>query len=632
MIPLLVVIFQLIACVGFGALILKLIGITRQKPAREHLVYAFVLGMGLIGWLVFFVGISANLNHFAFSSVLGIGVILAVYLRSGISITMARPKGLAPTLLFLLLAVVALMDLFEALTPTGDADTLAYHFALPKQFLVAGRIEFVPRALDGAVSLLVQMTYMPVLRLGGEMALMLWVFASGWVLVYAVYVMARRHLDGNWSLIVALVFATTPAIVYGAGTGQVETRNALFVVSAVLALTPRKQENALTWCFLAGLFAGFFVGGKYLGILFAAVGGIAVLWEKRRLGGGIVYGLGVLVAGSQWYVWNAVHIGDPVFPMFFEWLGKPDTPYWSAAHQEYLRNDYIPLFKKVPSDLFWAFVYPLKATLLGNQVFASERTGFGPVILLLLPFAMTAVWLFRSSIRRGPLLTYSLIVLLFYLIWFFSDSPQAVRLLLPIYPLLLVLVFVAAAKIADRPFVLKPLYLAVAVAVMVQMGGQTLHSLKAVKFIFGQETRQQFLLRTVANFEPALWINENLAASSKVFMVLRHYLYYLDVPYFYAHATQQAQVNLLPSATDPVQFIRQIRSLGISHLLLPELKQSAPSGYALLAAAALLAGCLSPEKSFSTISIQSRTLPTLGRSRSMLVLYRATYSDCRKFP
>jgi len=628
MTAILVAIAQLAACLGFGAAGLRILGIGSGAPVGERRVYAFALGMGLIGWAVFFIGIAGGLNDTVLSVLLGIGIAAAVYCRADLTFDIKKPDGLVPTGLILLLLLVGAIDLLEAYTPPGDGDTLAYHFALPKQFLAAGQIDFVPRALDGAVSLLVQMTYLPVLGLGEETGLLLWTFASGWIAVYAVYVMARRHLRRNWSLAVALALATTPAVVYGAGAGLVEIRNLLFVVAALLALTAVEGRKGFSYILLVGLFAGFFVGGKYLGLLFAAVCGLAVLWDRRRLTDGIVFGIAVLVAGSQWYAWNAIHIGDPLFPMFYEWLGKTGTGYWDAEHQKFLREVFLPSYRAVPSDLFWLIAYPFKATLAGEQAFSSGRTGLGPLVLLLLPFAAGGVWAFRKSIRRGPLLTYALVAALFYVIWFFSGSPQRVRFLLPIYPLLLIVMSVAASKIAGQRYVLYPLILAFCFSIGVQLGGQALYNLNAAKFVFSRETRQEFMLRTVTNSVPVPWINENLTGNSRLLTPYRYYLYYLDVPYFYAHPVQQAQVNLLPDARDPMLFVRQVRALGVTHLLFPKAEDAGTAVPTSLLGKALSLGCIVPEKEFATTNLTSRTMPSLGESKFTMSLYRVVESDC----
>ena len=92
-----------------------------------------------------------------------------------------RPSERADGVFWALLAMLAFVlacDLCEGLAPPADADSLAYHFALPKQFLSAGHLQFVPRAVDGAVPLLPQMTYLVALGLGGERAMTLWTMVS----------------------------------------------------------------------------------------------------------------------------------------------------------------------------------------------------------------------------------------------------------------------------------------------------------------------------------------------------------------------------------------------------------------------------------------------------------------------
>ena len=86
---------------------------------------------------------------------------------------------------------------FEA-APPADADTLAYHFVVPRKFLLDATLNFIPRAIDGAVPLLVQMTYVPALALGGEGAATLWALVSGWAAAASATDMAKLN-DVFWT-------------------------------------------------------------------------------------------------------------------------------------------------------------------------------------------------------------------------------------------------------------------------------------------------------------------------------------------------------------------------------------------------------------------------------------------------
>ena len=205
----------------------------------------------------------------------------------------------------------------------------------------------MPRALDGAVPLLVQMTYVPALGLGGERALTLWTFVSGWGLAALFYTVCRRHLDITWSLAAVLVLVTTPAVVFGAGSGQVEARLAMFAAVAAIATASALGTGRLRYAALAGLAAGFFMGGKYTGLFFVAATGVVLLARRGWLIRGAVFAGAALVAGGQWYGWNWYNTGDPVFPLLFGWLDYGDNGYWDADHAALLKQAFLEKSKRL---------------------------------------------------------------------------------------------------------------------------------------------------------------------------------------------------------------------------------------------------------------------------------------------
>jgi len=630
-----------LACVGAGAAMLRALGILDQLPRGERVAWSFALGIGVTGWITFF---PAMLGLIAPAWLAALGVMLACgsafLIRSNQCRTL--PANIDPTgwILCAGIAVALAFDLLEGISPPADADSLAYHFALPKQFLADGKPIFVPRAADGAAPLLLHMTYLVALGLGGETGLTLWTMLSGWMAAWLVFILCRRFLDLNWSLAVALIFLTTPAVLYGAGAGQMETRLVLFAVGAAFAASRSMRDGGLRWVVLAGLLAGFFAGSKFMGLVFLASCGLPILFHRRWLARGAAFGVVALIAGGQWYGWNWVHSGDPLFPMLFTHLGLPDSDIWNARQAAFFEATYFGTEAPTPRTMVGLISYPFLATLRGAAIFESGRTGFGPYGLLILPFAVAALWNFRKRIAAHPLAIPVIIAFLFYIIWFISGSSQRVRHLLPIYPIALIGLTVAGQRWwAGRRAIGSAAAFAAALTIAIQLAGSGIFGASYLRHVVSDETREQFLLRSVRQYQPVPWINQNLDRKShKVLLLSRHLVYLMEVPVFYAHVQMQAVIEMRPDSDNPILFLNQMKKQGITHLFItnvpvPAKPSTGPvdptAGFVRLVDMLERARCTSEIKRFKMRIGASRTLSTLGTLQTRMRLLALTPTVCR---
>jgi hypothetical protein len=558
-----------LGCAGGGRALLHILGLdTRIEPRLAHPI-AFVLGVGLLGWLTFFVALTGLLAPAYLVALVACGL-------PGLALRLPwQPVAAAPgrrdldafiaTGLALLAAIVAL-EIVQAMAPPADADTLGYHFALPKQFLGAGRLVFVPRAVDGAAPLLLHMTYLVALGIGGETALTLWVALLGWAALWLFYALAREFFDRAWAVLLVLLLATTPAVVYGAGSGQLELKLSLFAMVAGFAVARAVRTGDWRFACLAGLAVGFYIGAKYTGLIFAAVCGLALLMQRRWFLHGAIYGLVALVVGSQWYLWNTVNAGDPLFPILYDWFGAKHG-YWSAEIAAYLHSQWVPEENPAPRTLVWLIAYPFAATLRAIESWDSGRTGLGPFGLLVLPFVLLGLWRFRGRVAASPLRSYAVIVLVFYVVWYLSGTSQRVRHLLPIYPLFLLGITVAAQRFVRERGLLAPFYGAVLLTLLVQCGVVAVFNLNYVRYLASGETREAFLLRNVARYAPVPWLNAHLTQHDRVLLTERQLVYHLDVPSYTGSERYQYLVDLIPGSSNPRRFLAEIARLGITHIV-----------------------------------------------------------------
>jgi hypothetical protein len=634
-----IILFEALACLGIGGMLLRISGIGGRLMPDERLSWAFALGLGGLGWLLFFPGIAGWFTPGALFALLAVSCLGVLGLCSPLEGSAPPGRGIeapasSPQVVVLVLAGLALIlgfDFIEGLAPPADADSLAYHFALPKQFVAAGRIEFVPRAVDGAAPMLVQMTYVPALSLGGERALTLWTMVSGWASAALLYGICRRFLPPIWSLGTALVWLGTPAVLYGAGSGQVEIRNGMFVMCAAFSVLEARRTGFARYALLAGMATGFFMATKYLGLLFAVAAGLTILVQRRWFLHGALFGLAALVAGGQWYAWNWLHTGDPVFPMLFEFVGS--SPYWDAAHHEAFIDRMKQAEQAVPINVFWLVAYPFAAAVGLYPKFESGRTGFGPFVLFVLPFAVAGLCRFRHRLMASPLFSIAAIVTVFYVLWYVTGSSQRVRHLLPVYPLLLICIMVAAHRWARATKNVAPLAAAVFLASGLQLAGQGIFSINYARYTFGEESREAFLMRNVRAYSPVPWINAHLKKTDRLFLYNRQLIYLIDVPTFYGHELDDALINDLQSADDPARLLGQFRAQGVTHLLVsPPRNDADPMRGDTLWQALVEPGCLVHRRDFTTLLISSRTLaPGRDRHESVISLYELSRNGCRLY-
>lgn len=527
----------------------------------------FAAGFGLIGWLIFTIGITANLSTIFLWGLVGLGLLGLWAARDHTyKPTTTEPTTVVHIGLAILLAIVGFFDVMQAMAPPSDADSLAYHFALPKQFIQAGEIFFVPRAIDGAVPLLVQMGYVPALALGGEQALTFWVMLSSWALYILVYGLARTHMSAAWSLAVTLAVATTPTVIYGSGSGQVEVRIALFVLLAAWAAAKALKTGLLRYVIICGIAAGLYGASKYVGLIFMTSTAIVIMMQPRWFRAGFIFSVAAVIAGGQWYLWNFLKTGDPVFPMLFPLVGVSDPMIWNADYSQMLKDVFFASETPIPVTPFGFLSYPFIATFNPPFHLDAGRTGLGPFMILLLPFVLAATFSRRTEFKWNNIAVWSAIVIGFFALWFFAGSPQRIRHLLPVWPLALVLMFFAVHHCAKAWKMERAFGIVILGVLVIQVSGAGIFGIKFIDVALGQVTPSEFRENTISHFAPVRWLNENLKPTDKVMTPERQHLFDLKIPSFFAQEFAQAIIPINPEFGSS-HMVARMSQQGITHVV-----------------------------------------------------------------
>ena len=68
-----ILVLEFLACLGFGAYALHFLSLTKQLNPLERITWSFALGFGLLGWILFFVGVLWLITDFVLLVILILG-------------------------------------------------------------------------------------------------------------------------------------------------------------------------------------------------------------------------------------------------------------------------------------------------------------------------------------------------------------------------------------------------------------------------------------------------------------------------------------------------------------------------------------------------------------------------------
>ncbi len=231
-------------------------------------------------------------------------------------------------------------------------DVLEYHLQLPKEYALAGQIEYAPHNVYANFPANVEMLYLLGMILLDD-TVNAGVTANMIHLAFAALAVFAAWVIGcEWSpragIIAALTMATAGWPVYLSGLAYVENGLLFYGLVATGVLLGRSEADATTTLrrfVLGGVIAGFACGCKYTAVPMIVLPlGLAILWLPRRsvrrnILGTFAFATASLVTFSPWLIKNVAMTGNPVFPLanaLFSarppgW-GDEETRRWDRGH------------------------------------------------------------------------------------------------------------------------------------------------------------------------------------------------------------------------------------------------------------------------------------------------------------
>lgn len=588
-----------LAWYGLGLLITSVVERFYGNDANDNnlrvLSFAKTCGLGAAGWSLFwfFVGLIRGYNLRVAAISLSAGLILSIVfafrnfsLKKSVNET--DRTDFAVKLAFRISLFIFLLTLISALAPPTAKDTLLYHFSVPKNFISTGYNAVIDGNIASYLALGTEMQVVWAMLLGnifssrvGEATASVTVFAFFPFLLLVIYGWAREQdLGRNWSIISVLLVATIPTAHLVASSGYIDLALAFYITLGIYAVGRWWKDLQARWLVYVALFLGAALAIKVTAIFAVIAVLLAILFRLRLMQNDKVkdssptlllsQGLFALACAgllaSPWYIRNWIQTGSPFFPFYLNvWNGT--APGWDAKRSvlfQVINYRYGGVAKGLLDYLITPFTISLQAQPELPEYFDGV---LGVAFLFGLPFIIWAYWksLLKSELKIALLISGCL-----FIFWLFTS--QQLRYLLPIFPSLAVVISFSCYSLAKENKALQQTLILALLFISITNGSVSLAwfaQKSPHQVVFGGESREDFLTRSLDYYYYYQIINTQLPANSNIWLVnMRRDTYHIEKSYLSDYMFEDYTFKGITEESKTVADLKtKARQLGVTHVL-----------------------------------------------------------------
>lgn len=567
------------ASYSIGAQTFALIKLNFSSPI-EAFPFSTALGLGILAYFTLILGLSGLLYKPIFYAILLIPTFLSYkkirdlthWLWNQGRATLAGWAVSSDYLSFILLFLICLslgLCFAFCFSPPKFFDVLGYHLAIPNQYIIMGKITYIPHSALSNYPFLIQMLFTKALLLRGEILAKLLIFAFFPLALMAIYCFCRRFWSSTASLTAIAIASTIPAVMQMATLAMVDLPLACFLLLALFSLIYWIKGYSKKWLIASSFFCGLSLGIKYTSFFYslALISFLLILFSLINRKGlkKTICALFILVAfafiiSSPWWIKNYLYTGNPFFPSFYKYL---DGKNWSLPQEKQL--------KATTANRIIEPFHPLSLIKL-PWLWTVESERFGPVgnspgVILLLFIPLLFVYIKKEKLII-ILLLYSF---LYFVIWLFTF--QQGRFSLAMLFCLAIIVgycfreFLNHIRTPWRVLLgfLIILFIAVNLAIFIKA---EIMIFDPIPYLAGLETREQYLSRTIPAYPTINYINRNLPAEAVILFIGETRSFYCKRRCICPSAHDTNPISLiLKEAGTSFQVAQMLAQQGVTHIL-----------------------------------------------------------------
>jgi len=480
-------------------------------------MFSFAFLIGIYSFIIFGLGITGNLytnNVIILTILLSVSLFYLVLKSVNLTNTKNGIKNLVKTrelkLVITLIIFQVIVNLIGVFGPEISFDALWYHLTLPKLFIERHMIYHIPGNLlyYSDFPKIGELFYIPTLIFSNEITAKFIHFSFGILCCFVIFKISRKYLSNFYSLLAVLIFYSNLIVGWQSVTAYVDLIRTFFEIMAFWGFLEWIESKKTSWLIEAALMVGLAISVKLTGFLSLLIYLILIVILKYK--GGlkpilkycVIFTLLAILVPSPFFIFSYMNTGNPVYPLF----------------TNLLKFNYIGFSSPVN------FIRESLTLLLHSQ------DPISPIYVIFIPIAVVLYKKFNKITKI--FFIYSLIAFLLVILLPIGDKS---RFFMPYLTVLSIGICFAIAAFKEKK--LKIFMIAVIFLLsVVSFGYRFVANYKFVPYVFGKETKDQFLTKHL-NFmfgdfyDTDGYFHKHIFRNDTVLLFGFHNLYYVDFPF-----------------------------------------------------------------------------------------------------
>lgn len=532
----------------------------------EQMLFSLGIGLAIFTYLLIGFGMVGIFNKWTMSLLL-VGMYIFTYneikdiihqLKNKAGNLVDLKMSFLETVLILILFIQIVFNLVGASVLPSEWDALGAHLSMAKEWARLHHLADISHVnlLSSAMPFNVGILYGMSLLVKDTILAKLVHFSFGVLIAIGIYSLGKSYFSRTTGLVSATIFYTIPIVGYVSTTAIADLGFTFYVFLAVYALINWIGSDKRGWLIVSAIIGGLALGSKYTGFLSVGILALGVLLygliskKKKLLGVASSFflftGLAASV-GSFWYLRGFIISGHSVFGFLFRLLrGRLWSQAFAATRLEEIIDPGLDAVRSIP-------LIPWDISMHSGRFHGPGAIGV--IFLAFLPF------LLFGRLRRNRLIKFILYYSAIYFIFWVGVSPYK-RGLIPILPLFGIMVAYIIDQLSNFNRILQRSFFALLILTFLfqifYLAPQGLNKVYQRMLVFaGLKSQEEYILENEETYSVFKWVNENLPAEAKLYIINDPRTFYCDRSY----------VTVIPEKGTVHERLTQA---GITHLVVNE--------------------------------------------------------------